>query len=147
MSLISSVVRESNQSLGYLQVRSLSAVQKYFRTSSTQWWTISDKQRTLLGPVGFWTPNLQFTSLTALPTELQVNCWELQVMVLGLFDISKQVPIFSMSCMQTLSNYWMKLCWYRELSRSKSVPSAKAWDLDNTYWDLDNSWYQQSWIQ
>ena len=55
-------------------------------------------EKNLLGPAGIRTRDHRFTSPTALPTELQVNLGAgPQMMVFGLFDISKQVLVSSIS--------------------------------------------------
>ena len=55
-------------------------------------------EKNLLGPAGIRTRDLRFTSRDALPTELQVKLGAgRQMMVLGLFDISKQILVSSIS--------------------------------------------------
>ena len=55
-------------------------------------------EKNLLDPAGIRTRDLRFTSPTALPTELQVNLGAgRQMMLFGLFDISKQVLVSSIS--------------------------------------------------
>ena len=55
-------------------------------------------EKNLLGPAGIRTRDVRFTGADALPTELQVKlAGGRQMMVFGLFDISKQILVSSIS--------------------------------------------------